>query len=280
MLCILIISTFTQKMYGQGIETIAGWTFPTGTIADANPDISTENNLQQEIITVGGVSDIDFSKSGFTTSSAMTSGWDNGTGVKAHQINVNTTGYSQITVSSKMNSGGTFPGPRDFIVQYFVTSEGIWQDLQGSERVVLNEWVSGVISDLELPQICENQETVEIRWIMTTDTSNIGEPVLSSGRLKIDDIYIKGVNMQTSTSTLAEDNPKLSRSETSWKITSNGKSGPYEIRITDMTGRPLYNSISNNCNFTFSTQTLSTGIYFIELISNNKRTCWKTLLSK
>ena len=104
-IAILILSAFTLKAQ----DTLAGWTFPTGTNADANPDHGIPANAAMTISVHGGTSAADFSKNGLTTYSAHATGWNNGANLKYWQIEVNTTGYGSLKLSSIQTSGGSYP---------------------------------------------------------------------------------------------------------------------------------------------------------------------------
>jgi hypothetical protein len=169
-------------------DTLVQWTFPTESgLADGG---SIEANLLQEIETAGGTSAIQF-KNGATTKAAQATEWENGNDAKKWKVGFETTGYSNIKLYSKISSGGQNPGPRDFKVQYKVGS-GSWTDLQNSTFQTANDWTTGAISDLPLPNECNNQNDVQIRWIMTSDTASDGTVVVAEGISKIDDIYLVG----------------------------------------------------------------------------------------
>ncbi|MCF8298034.1 MAG: T9SS type A sorting domain-containing protein [Saprospiraceae bacterium] len=172
-------------------DTLVQWTFPSDTgVADGG---CIPANLIQEIETAGGTSAIQF-KNGLTTKAAQATGWHNGTDAKKWKVEFETTGYTNITLSSKITSGGSNPGPRDFKIQYKVGS-GAWTDVANSEFQTANDWTTGVLNDLAIPNSCSNQSSVQIRWIMTSDTASNGSIVDSTGTSKIDDIIIKGAVM-------------------------------------------------------------------------------------
>lgn len=169
-------------------DTIVQWTFPAESgLADGG---ILSSNLEQEIQTAGGTSEIQF-KNGITTKAAQATGWDNGAGEKKWKVDFETTGYTNIRLSSKITSGGTNPGPRDFKVQYRLTG-GDWTDIANSDFQTANDWTTGVLVELPIPNVCDDQALLRIRWIMTSDTATDGLIVASTGISKIDDIYFTG----------------------------------------------------------------------------------------
>lgn len=186
-----VIDVYTKTV--QSNQTIAAWTFPTtGTTLTA--DIFNSNNSGKLVSTNGGtITD----SAGLTTQAPSANAWQSGSGTKYWQIEINTTGASQMKLSSVQRSSGT--GPRDFKVQYQVGA-GAWTDVTGATLTVGNDWTTGVLTNVTLPSACDNQSSVLIRWIMTSNTNvnGVNNGVASGGTNRIDDIYIKG-NLETNT---------------------------------------------------------------------------------
>ena len=169
-------------------DTIVQWTFPSESgLADGG---IIGSNLEQEIQTAGGTSEIQF-KNGATSKAAEASGWDNGADEKKWKVEFETTGYTNIRLSSKVTSGGSNPGPRDFKVQYKL-DDSDWTDIADSEFQTANDWITGVLTELPIPITCDDQANIKFRWIMTSDTATGGSIVASTGISKIDDIYFTG----------------------------------------------------------------------------------------
>ena len=104
-------------------------------------------------------------------------------------ISFSTNNYRDLTLSSKQRGSNT--GPRDFKVQWSLDGSD-WEDVAGSEIMVANNFTSGVIEDVSLPIEMENQDTVYLRWIKTSNTSVNGGTVGSAGTNRIDDIRVDG----------------------------------------------------------------------------------------
>ena len=118
--------------------------------------------------------------------------WQSGSGTKYWQIEVNTTGFFNLKLSSAQKSSGT--GPRDFKVQYKVGA-GAFTDLPGGSITTADDnFISGVLTNLSLPVSCENQPSVFIRWIMSSNTNVNGNAnVAGGGTSRIDNIVISSV---------------------------------------------------------------------------------------
>jgi hypothetical protein len=183
---------FSLGLYAQ--DTLVQWTFP-GESALADGGIIPEN-LNMAIETAGGTDTIEF-KNGATTKAARTTGWHNGANEKKWRADLITTGYHNLRLSSKVSSGGENPGPRDWKVQYRIN--GDWTDVPNSEFITDNDWETGVLVDLELPQECSDQDMIKLRWIMTSDTAHDGTVVAQTGISKIDDIFVTGDVMENVT---------------------------------------------------------------------------------
>ena len=94
LLIIALVGTIQFSSSAQ--DTIVKWTFPTNTgFADGG---TLSSNLEQEIQTAGGTSEIQF-KNGATTKAAEASGWDNGANEKKWKVEFETTGYTNIRLS-------------------------------------------------------------------------------------------------------------------------------------------------------------------------------------
>ncbi len=123
---LLTIIAFTGILSINAQDTIVQWTFPTEAAEADGGAIGA--NLLQVIETAGGTSEIQF-KNGITTKAAQATGWNDGADEKKWKVEFETTGYTNIKLSSIVTSGGTDAGPRDFKVQYRV-GEGSWTDVE------------------------------------------------------------------------------------------------------------------------------------------------------
>jgi len=173
-----------------GQTTLATWTFPNSS-NDAVCDGGIDANLAKTISTVG-TSAITFNSNGATTLSANATLWNSGSGTKYWYIDIATTGFYSITVSSAQrgrDNGGAL-SPRDFRLEYDAGSG--WVAVTGGGITVANDFTSGVLNDIALPAACDNLASLKLRWIMTSNTSINGGTVNATGYDRIDDIVIKG----------------------------------------------------------------------------------------
>ncbi len=122
-------------------------------------------------------------------SAPSTNGWDVGAGTKYWSTSFSTTGYKDLQLFSKQS--GSTTGPRDFKVQWSLNGT-TWADVAGASVTVANNWTSGVLSGVPLPYVLENQSTVHLRWIMTSDINVSGGAVVPTGTNRMDDIFIGG----------------------------------------------------------------------------------------
>jgi len=192
------IITITALLFSIGIsqaqihDTIVKWTFPTGNATDTIANGGIPANLSKVIKTVGGTSVLLF-PAGATTKSASATKWDNGSGTKYWQVSFTTKGYDSLFFTSKQRSSST--GPRDFKVQYRLGSTGTWSDVQNAAVIdTADNFVKGFLTD-SLPVVCNNNDSVYLRWIMTSNISAKGGTVGSTGTSSIDDIIICGHNI-------------------------------------------------------------------------------------
>jgi hypothetical protein len=218
----------------QAQTPLAMWSFPTGTSSDALPNSASVNNVTKAITAEGGVGAIDFSKNGATTKAAQATGWNNGKDTKYWQIEINSVGYENLLLSSKVSTGGTYAGPRDFKIQYKLGSAGIWTDIDSTDFKTANDWTTGALNAIELPGECDKQPSVFIRWIMTSDTANDGFVVLSTGICKIDDIIVTG---ETATGI------DIINSESAFQVYPNPSTGNFTIITKSQAAKfEIYNS--------------------------------------
>jgi hypothetical protein len=190
-LVIIVFLCFVQFSSAQ--VTLVEWNFPNSP-DDSIADIAstTPNNTSKKISVFGDVASPSFGiLSGAQTYSASTTNFHHGNGTKGWVIEFSTLGYSNLNVSSKQMSASN--GPRDFKVQYKVGAGGVYIDLPGATNIALNNsFISptGVINLIPLPPVCDNQPSVYLRWIMTSDLSVINSTTFQVSVSRIDDIRV------------------------------------------------------------------------------------------
>ncbi|MEW9124043.1 MAG: 5'-nucleotidase C-terminal domain-containing protein [Thermotaleaceae bacterium] len=173
------VKFFEAKDSYASTITIAEWNFNDGnTIVDDGIPA----NLGREITWDTG------STATYPTDTSISNtNWGAG---KNWQISFTTAGYDNITLSSKQKSSNT--GPRDFKVQYSLNGAN-WTDVSNSNVVCANDnYISGVLEDISLPQAVEDQPLVYLRWVVASNTSVNNGTIASGGTSRINDILIRG----------------------------------------------------------------------------------------
>ncbi|TCZ70561.1 beta strand repeat-containing protein, partial [Flaviaesturariibacter aridisoli] len=191
-------------VYTQGPGTVvggrlAGWDIPTNNDAGRLANTGTAANLNTaELLAVGAVATYTYPSgpSGSQSTYAVsTTGWDAGVDTKYWMVAVNTTGASNITVSSLQASSNT--GPKDWKIQYRVGNSGSWIDIAGGAvSIATSTSVTPVQyygpSNLALPADAANQPLVQIRWVVNSTSAVNGTTVVSGGTSRISSVYVKG----------------------------------------------------------------------------------------
>ncbi|MBI9036815.1 MAG: T9SS type A sorting domain-containing protein [Bacteroidales bacterium] len=203
-LLIIFCALLSTGLYAQN-DTITAYTFPTGVdTTDIYPNAGLSSNSGRYISAedtvawpntvlrhismtegVGGLGDY----------AGTVDGWENGANAKLWSIKFKAEGYTNLRISSKQFSDETNPGPRDWKLQCRFSGED-WVDIQGGTVICSNNWTSGVVNELPLPAEFNNpgSSSMYIRWIMISDISTSGEPVLTDGISKIDDVILLGTS--------------------------------------------------------------------------------------
>ncbi len=243
--------------------TIAKWTFPTGNAVDTLADQANALNATKSISTTGGASAIAF-KNGATTKAAQATNWNGGQDTKAWQVEINTTGNGKIQVSSKQTAGGSYPGPKDFKLQCRIGSGGTWTDVTGGTIVAANEWTTGVLSNVQLPDVCDNQASVYIRWVMTSNLDANGTALIATGIAKIDDISITGEAISgIENPAVLSLNVSIFPNPCADILTVNSENELSKIEIFSITGSKVSELNQTGRNLSIDTNKFQPGRYFL-----------------
>ncbi len=116
-------------------------------------------------------------------------GWNDGAGTKYWKTSFSTEQHTDIKVSSIQTASST--GPADFKLQYKVGTGGTYTDLAGATVTVPNG-NEGILTRIPLPAACNNQPSIFLRWIMTSNISAGGGTVFSVGKGRIEEIFVDG----------------------------------------------------------------------------------------
>lgn len=176
------------------VTTIVTWNFPNNP-DDANCDAGISANYNPpsyKTITNNATGSTVYNLAGATTNCASNTGWDAGMNLKKWEFNFSTLYYNDLKVSSQQySSSGGSRGPQDFNIEY--STNGTNYYLVTSVPAISNNWTSGVVTDAAINTACDNQSSVYLRWIMSSDLRvGGGTPISAAGTNQIDNIIVTG----------------------------------------------------------------------------------------
>lgn len=247
-------------------DTLAMWSFPNNDLADTLPDVHNEANINSFIFTEGASAIA--MKNGLTTKAAQATEWQEGAEAKSWQIKISTLAYKTLDLSVKITAGETNPGPRDFKTQYRIGTAGEWTDIEGGELTVYNDWTSGVLDQLPLPEACQNIEELYLRFVMRSNTAQDGSEVLETGTSKVDDLLVSGI-LYSGLDPISNKENKVYPNPSHGQFYIESQEQIKSIRVYSMTGQLVY---TKEC---FSTKEqinleLPQGSYFVKAEYANK----------
>jgi hypothetical protein len=267
-IALFILFLYAGIAFGQTTDTVVQWTFPDSNLAvGAFSDGGLAANIGNPITTVGGTSTIIYNRTGLTTYCARAAGWDNGSGTKYWLVYFSTLNYNTLKLSSVQQSATASDGPRDFKVQYATSLPGTWTDVPLATVLDSNDWTHGVLTNVDLPAACDNQDSVYLRWIMTSNTSVSGATVLSNGPSKIDDIIITGVLISSFVPSF--DNPckiSISQNIPENTLTVFSTETMSVIAVYDIVGNLVYCTENSSTHILMNTLPFQKGIYIIKVM--------------
>ena len=217
--------------------TVVAWNFPTSGLTLTPPTTFSSNNSTQALTTnasgTPGQLTPASSVAGIDTYAPFYQGWQSGN--KFWQMSFNSTGFTNLKLSSRQRSSDA--GPRDFKVQYRIGT-GAWTDL-GVNITVANNFTTGVVSNISLPASCDNQASVTVQWIMTSNIAADGGSIASTANSSIDDILVTG-----STLSYITDYENVQSTDNSMEVTGLASNTTYYYVVRASNG----NCLSSNSN--------------------------------
>ena len=227
-------------------ETLTGWTFPVNSGTDSlNANLGLTQNKAYDIrfqwvltptsdSTLNTVTFVN----GATTFAAATTGWNNGADVKFWSVKFKANNYTNFKVSSKQKSDATNAGPRDFKLQWRLSS-GTYADIAGGAVTLGADWTTGVVTDLPVPITGQGTGSIYIRWIMSSNTDINGGTVAATGQSMIDDILVTGVNSLGENEILYTNRLKIFPSPNKGTFTISSTEPMDLMTITDLNGKTI-----------------------------------------
>ncbi|NCA85785.1 MAG: T9SS type A sorting domain-containing protein [Clostridia bacterium] len=177
-------------------DTLTGWTFPTGSEEDLNANLGTEQNQGYDIRQeneAGETGAVTFPEVSPINWVASAQGWANGANDKFWSIKFKAAEYRNFRISSMQSS--SLDGPAHFKLQYRLSGQDNWTNIPGGQITVADNWTSGIVTDLAIPDEANYPESsVFIRWIMGDNIAVNGAEVTTAGVSMIDNILITGVS--------------------------------------------------------------------------------------
>ncbi len=179
-------------------SNVVYWNFPN-TVDNATADGGATANLSKTIGISGTLTGLVYSNTGATTRCAGSTGWNDS--VAAYNdywyVEFSTVGFINVKMSSKQ-SGKTTAAPKNFAVYYSADGGENFSFLTNVPAMsTANNWTQGVLSNVALPSECDNQESVMLLWLKTTDIAMSGATQTTTNTYGnavslIDDIYVTG----------------------------------------------------------------------------------------
>lgn len=250
---------------------ISGFEFPGGVEEPFNANIGLENNLSYDIRMQDITDTVQYSLylkkgvDGNSDSAATCANWDNAANYKFLSIKVKAAIYGHFTVSSQMRSTNNDPGPADWKVMWKL-SGGEWADVPGSEFTIANDWTTGQITDIVIPEDANNPESsLYIAWVPTSNLDMNGDEVTAAGTVKIDNIMIYGSD-NTGLSELAlENNTKCFPNPATTNANISVDADATSITAFDPSGRMVWENNTPQQLNTMNVSNLSEGVYMIRI---------------
>jgi hypothetical protein len=266
----------TMQVFAQ--DTIAAWTFPAGSaddVVDVSLPINSNRYISCEYGTWGASSFYDLSISyiegfeGTPDSCASASGMESGADSICWMLKFKTDGYHNLQLYSKQKSDATNPGPRDFKVQYKLSGGTEWHDLTGGTVSCADDWTTGVLNGVALPDTCNDLSiNVSLRWLQTSNLDHNGVAVLASGISMIDDIIVTG-DLISGISDNNQSTMKVYPNPSNGNFTIENNEEMLQIKIFDILGKCVYTQ-SDFVEKSLYIDGLETGVYFVHATKVDK----------
>ena len=187
--------TKTGYILVSPVSNVVFWNFPN-TSANITADGGIAANSTKTITRSTSVVAPAFATTGAgggTDKCASSTGWNDALTTNDYwSVEFTTLGYTNIKVSSKQ-SGASTAAPKNFTLYYSPDGGANFYGLIDiPPMATANNWTQGVINNIALPSSCDNQASVMLLWLKTTNVSMAGGAVTAAALTLIDDIYVSG----------------------------------------------------------------------------------------
>jgi hypothetical protein len=248
----------------QTQETIVAWnSWVNWSTRTADQGIA--SNLGISVLNTSGANTPTFSDAGDGAGQrAFADGWALGANVKDWRFQFSTLKYQNLKFSCRMMGTSpltSFLGPRDFKLQYS-TNGSSWTDVPSGTLQAGNQTYFNSLSNVSLPSACNNQATLYLRMLMTSNTSVTGL-LVNAGQSHIDDISVVGVSVPEPATDISLSNSVLLVPSSGGTISSGTTVGTFSSVDFNLGNTHTYSLVSgtgstHNSSFTVTGTTLST----------------------
>ena len=191
---------------------------------------------------------------------------------KSWVIGISTVNFDHLKLSSKQQSGGNNPGPRDFVVRYRIGTGGTWKDVPGTTIVTANNWTNGVLDSIPLPDTCANQSSLWLQWVMTSDTNSVGALVTSAGIDKIDDIYITGKQVMSAVNNSVPATVCIYPNPVRGELIIESSEPVVSVSLLNAGGMTVLNqNMHESTRQVVNTTSLPAGLYIVKILQRSGR---------
>jgi len=261
-------------------DTVAAWTFPTGTLADSLANFGIPANLTSAIH-LKSDSLIKYFTGTYASppACAQAMGLENATALeKGWYIQISTKGYDHLKIFSKQNACKMHSAPKYWKLQYSVVS-GTWVDVRDI-TCGLN-WTTGIVKDVSLPQECNNKDILKLRWVVVSDSnvpgSTIGPAIVNNESMaRIDDIYIFGNLYDGISPDAAKQNIGIYPNPVSGTLHIQAE-GTNEMQLFNILGELIYECTFKDI-YQIETSAFTKGIYMVTIKNDESSTTRKILI--
>jgi hypothetical protein len=272
-ICLAIMPFLSNFVHAQ--DTIIAWTFPS-TSADkyADAGVAALSYSSRYISCQYGYLAIDSTSINYSTNGSLGSpdkcaqatGWTNNPDSANWMVKFKTSGYANLKLYSKQQGGGSYPGPKDFKVQYKLPGSNPWVDL--TTVTCANDWTTGVVNGIDLPATCNNLGSqVGIRWMVTSQLDINGGTLLSTGISKIDDIVITGTST-VGINELEESFIKMYPNPNNGNFFIENNGDINKIAVFDILGKCMYTNESI-CGSRIDLSGFEKGLYLVQITTKD-----------